>query len=259
MDKKVFTTYSQYYDLLYKDKNYLAETQYIDTLIKSSYKDAHHILELGCGTGLHAMHLAELGYTVHGIDRSETMLRMAIDRQSHFPHHISQKLSFLQGDVRNYECAIHFDVVISLFHVMSYMVQKEDLIQAIHTAKKHLKENGLFIFDCWHGPGVLHDKPTSRTKTFENDTMTVKRTSSPEMEEDKHCVNVSFEVTIQDKKTKEETKLHELHEMRYLFTDELKSLLELNGFVLLHAEEWMTKKTLSEKAWYATYVCKKIN
>lgn len=258
MDKNIFTAYSEYYNLLYQDKDYLAEAYYVNNLITSFSKGAQHIIEMGCGTGLHAGHLASMGYTVHGIDKSETMLQLAIKQQSQFPTHISQKLSFLQGDIRNYECSRHFDIAISLFHVMSYMTHQEDLNMAIGTAKRHLKENGLFIFDCWHGPGVLHEKPTSRTKTFENQYMSITRTSVPEMIKDAHCVDVSFDIVIHDKKNKKNTRLHELHEMRYLFTDELKPLLESHGLALIHAEEWMTKKPLSEKVWNAVYVCKKL-
>ena len=71
MDKKVFETYSQYYDLLYKDKDYKAETDYIISLIKEYHSNTDTILELGCGTGMHASILAENGYKVEGIDLSQ--------------------------------------------------------------------------------------------------------------------------------------------------------------------------------------------
>ncbi|MBL7937685.1 MAG: class I SAM-dependent methyltransferase, partial [Bacteroidia bacterium] len=67
MDKKVFETYSQYYDLLYKDKNYISETDYIVSLIETFNLSTKNILELGCGTGIHASLLAEKGYYVEGI------------------------------------------------------------------------------------------------------------------------------------------------------------------------------------------------
>ena len=40
-----------------------------------------------------------------------------------------------------------YDVVISLFHVMSYQNNNEKILKAFSTAKKHLKANGIFIFD----------------------------------------------------------------------------------------------------------------
>ena len=62
METKVFDAYSNYYDLLYQDKDYVAETEYINSLISSYSKNAESILELGSGTGIHAGLLANIGY-----------------------------------------------------------------------------------------------------------------------------------------------------------------------------------------------------
>ena len=52
--EKVFDGYSRYYDLLYKDKNYKSESEYISSLIKTHSPNAKKVLELGSGTGIHA-------------------------------------------------------------------------------------------------------------------------------------------------------------------------------------------------------------
>lgn len=259
MDKKVFEAYSQYYDLLYNDKDYAKETEYVNSLIKQFSPLTKKILELGCGTGIHAEKLAELDYYVEGIDFSETMLRLAINRQSESERAVSQRLSFLEGDIRSYESALRFDTIISLFHVMSYMITNEDLNKTFITVKKHLKPQGIFIFDCWHGPGVLKDKPTSRTKFFENETVSINRNSRATLLPKENRVDVDFEILIQNKSTNNEIKLHELHSMRYLFIDEIKSIAEINGLEIIHAEEWITKKTLTEDSWNACYVCRNNN
>lgn len=256
MDAKIFEAYSRYYDLLYKDKDYKGETAYAEGLIRRFGRDAKSILELGCGTGIHASLLAEKGYTVQGIDRSETMLRRALERQAALPAAVSEKLSFLQGDARTFASSRSYDAVISLFHVMSYMAENEDLSKTIQTAKKHLNTNGLFIFDCWHGPAVLHDLPVSRTKAFESDAVSIKRVSVPEIFHERNLVDVSFDIVIHDKAAKQDTRLKEVHRMRYLFTEELKSLLDIHGLDMIHAEEWMSGQPLSEKTWNACYVCR---
>ena len=256
MDKKVFEAYSQYYDLLYKDKDYVKETEYVNSLIIQFCPLTKNILELGCGTGIHAKKFAELGYYVEGIDLSETMLRLAIDRQSVSEIAVSERLSFLEGDIRSYESSLRFDTIISLFHVMSYMISNEDLNQTFKTVKKHLKPQGIFIFDCWHGPGVLKDKPTSRSKSFENEIVSISRISKPTLLPNENRVDVDFEILIKNKATTDEIKLHELHSMRYLFIDEIKSIADINGLEIIHAEEWITKNTLTEDSWNACYVCR---
>ena len=51
---KVFEEYSKYYDLLYQDKDYEGEVEYIIDLIEKYAPKTASVLELGCGTGKHA-------------------------------------------------------------------------------------------------------------------------------------------------------------------------------------------------------------
>lgn len=77
----VFNRYSNYYDTLYEDKNYGAECDFIETIFSKFYlAPVKHILDLGCGTGGHAIPLAQRGYHVTGIDRSEEMLKKAEEK-----------------------------------------------------------------------------------------------------------------------------------------------------------------------------------
>ena len=254
---KVFDAYSEYYDLLYNDKNYAAEVDYINSLIQQYANNTNTILELGCGTGLHACLLAKLGYNIHGIDRSKTMLDKAIKRKEGLDKVTIEKISFASGDICHYKNNKTYDTIISLFHVMSYMETNDHLVQAIQTAKVHLNPEGLFIFDCWHGPAVLNDRPVSRTKVFENADMYVKRVSIPKMHPEKNTVDVHFDILMHNKNTNEEIHLQESHKMRYLFQDEIHKLLQSANFSLLHTEEWLTKHALSESTWNACYICKK--
>ena len=66
----VFDEYAEYYDLLYKDKDYVAEANYIDGILQKYATGCQKILELGCGTGKHAELLSHKGYEITGIDMS---------------------------------------------------------------------------------------------------------------------------------------------------------------------------------------------
>ena len=69
--------YSQYYDLLYSDKDYEGEVDYVNTLLRENSNNAKTLLDMGCGTGAHAEIFCDKGYKVHGIDLSEDMLKTA--------------------------------------------------------------------------------------------------------------------------------------------------------------------------------------
>lgn len=73
--------YSRYYDLLYSDKDYIGEVEYVDSLIKANSNNATTLLDMGCGTGKHAELLCDKGYIVHGIDLSQDMLKIAETRR----------------------------------------------------------------------------------------------------------------------------------------------------------------------------------
>ena len=66
---KVFSDYAQYYDLINQQKDYKQEVDYIISILNKFGPNAKHLLELGCGTGLHAINLAEKGYHVRSEER----------------------------------------------------------------------------------------------------------------------------------------------------------------------------------------------
>lgn len=248
----LFKDYSKYYNVLYKDKNYNAETDYVIDLIKQFNPEAHSILNLGCGTGSHDFVFANKGFDITGVDLSQDMIDVANAKKTN-----EQGIEFLQGDMRTLRLNKTMDVVVSLFHVMSYQTTNNDLEAAIKTAFTHLEKDGLFVFDCWYGAGVLTDRPNVRNKTFEDENYLVKRLSTPKMYANENCVDVIFDVNIVDKKTQQQFELNEVHKMRYLFLPEIIYFFNSNGFELLLSEEWLTKKELTYNSWNATFVAQK--
>jgi SAM-dependent methyltransferase len=250
----VFNNYARYYDLLYKDKDYGAEATYIHTLIQQHAPNANSILELGCGTGVHATLLAERGYTLHGVDMSAEMLETAKARLLNRPRDLSEYVSFSQGDIRTIRIKKKFDTVVSLFHVMSYQTTNEGLLASFATAKHHLKPGGIFIFDCWYGPAVLSEKPAVRVKRLEDEQVVVTRIAEPVMHVTKNIVDVNYHVFIKNKSTGTVEELHEVHSMRYLFSPEIDILLPQLQLKLLASFEWMSGREPGVDTWGVCFV-----
>lgn len=254
----VFGNYAKYYDLLYADKAYDKEVEYIHTLIQNHAPKTRTLLELGCGTGIHAIALAEHGYSVDGIDISQEMLTEANARLSELPPKQAGQLSFTQGDVRTYKSKKTYDSVISLFHIVSYQITNDDLKQMFQTAARHCNPDGVFIFDVWYGPAVLTQRPELRAKELENEAIKVVRVARPVHYPTENRVDVNYEIIIFDKKTTAMEELFETHPMRYLFTPELKLLLTDAGFELLTSEEWLTGNDPGFDTWGVTFVTRKV-
>jgi SAM-dependent methyltransferase len=250
----VFGNYARYYDLLYHDKDYIGETQFIHKLIQSNAPDAKTILELGCGTGNHAMLLAKEGYSVHGVDMSPEMLQGAEERCSRLPQELAAKLQFTQGDIRQVRIDDKFDVVLSLFHVISYQTTNEDLLAAFETAKIHLKPGGILIFDVWYGPTVLSEPPTVRVKRLEDDRIQVTRIAEPKIYPTENWVDVNYQVFIRDRSSNAVEEVTETHRMRYLFTPEIELFLQAAGMQSIASGEWMSDREASFDTWGVYFV-----
>lgn len=246
---RVFDIYARYYDLMYRDKDYVAEAEYVASRIREHAPQAKRILELGCGTGAHAEHLARMGYTIHGVDLSEAMLARAEARKASLPPEVAARLSFSLGDVRTVRKGETNDVVISLFHVMSYQTTNADLEAAFRTAAVHLKPGGLFLFDFWYGPAVLTQKPEVRVKRLEDDKIKVTRIAEPVMHVNENVVDVNYTVFIELKATGEVEQVSETHRMRYLFLPELSYFANLKTWTDFKCLGWMRLDKLREDDW----------
>jgi len=251
----VFGAYSRYYNLLYRDKDYAGEARYVGSLIRKHLPDAMSILDLGCGTGRHDLLLAGMGYEVTGVDRSEEMLAIATaQRTSHNGH--PSTLNFVNGDIRTVRLGTSFDVVISLFHVLSYQITNDDLETAFATARAHLKPGGIFIFDCWYGPAVLTDRPVVRVKRLEDETTSVVRIAKPVLYPNENLVDVNYQVFVKDRTTGVVEDLRETHRMRYLFLPELEQFMAMNNLCMVEHAEWMTGKEPGLDTWGVCFVAR---
>lgn len=248
----VFNEYAHYYDLLYKDKDYVSEAEYIDSLIKKYNGKTKKILDLGCGTGKHAELLSQKGYKVHGIDMSEGMLQEAQKRAE-----CNARLSFSLSNIQEFDLQENYDTVTALFHVMSYQTTDEALKKVLKNVHKHLNKDGVFIFDCWYGPAVLSEKPELRVKRLENKNIRVTRIAEPLLRENENIVEVNYDVFVQNKETKQIKEIKETHIMRYLFKQEIMKISYECGFTYVDEFEFMTNQMLNKETWGSCFVVRK--
>jgi SAM-dependent methyltransferase len=254
----VFEAYSQYYDLLYRDKDYAGEADYIRNLIERERPGSQTLLDLGCGTGRHDFLLSERGFAVTGVDLSPDMLKIANAERSKrlaaAPTSPSPPPQFTLGDLRSVRLGQRFDVVVSLFHVMSYQSSNEDLLAALRTLREHAQPGGLVLFDAWYGPAVLSSRPSVRVKRLKSDGCDVTRLAEPVLYPNENLVDVNYQIIIRDRTTQLTEEVHETHRMRYLFVPEVKQMLEGVGLRLDRSCEFATDAELSFGTWSALFI-----
>ncbi|MBO9673052.1 MAG: class I SAM-dependent methyltransferase [Sphingobacteriaceae bacterium] len=245
-----FKLYSQYYDLLYKDKPYQAETDYLVALIQYYHSTAKNILELGSGTGKHARLLAAKGFQIVGLERSPSMVEIANGTAN-------ENVSFQVADISSFEINQSFDVALSLFHVISYLTDNQSLINTFNHTRQHLHKGGLFIFDVWHSPAVYAQKPEQRIKTLKSDDIEVVRRASPVIYAEHNIVEVNYTIETRNLHSGESTIIEEKHPMRHFSKPEIELLAFATGFEVLHSEEFLSKVPPSAKTWGVCYILRK--
>ncbi len=253
----VFKAYADIYDTLYQDKNYEKECDFLEeTFHHFASEGVKSILDMGCGTGGHAIPLAERGYEVFGIDRSERMLSVAREKMDDAG--LSGKVQFKTADVRDCVIGETFDAVIAMFAVLSYQVSNDDLFSVIKTARSHLRPGGLFVCDFWYGPAVLNQRPEERVKSVRENDDRIMRIVKPEVFTQKNVVDVYYDI-LRLRGDRLIDDINEKHSMRFIFKPEIEFFLRQAGFVLSHFCSFLElEREATEETWNVTAISRAI-
>jgi len=142
----LFENYAQKYDNEPFTQGTLGECDFIEKEI--NFNKSLNILDVGCGTGRHAVELAKRGYTVTGIDLSENQLASAKQKAEK----LNIEIDFQQHDARYLPFNNTFDLVIMLceggFSLMETDEMNFDILKGV---TRSLKASGQFIFTTLNG------------------------------------------------------------------------------------------------------------
>lgn len=254
----VFSDYASYYDLLYKDKDYVSEVEFINRIIKKYSSNANTILELGCGTGKHASLFAEHDYNVVGVECSAEMLNIAQIRAKNHSEALQSKMNFIYGDARTINLSNRFDIVTALFHVVCYQNRIDHLIEFFRNVSNHLHPEGIFIFDYWYGPTVITELPSVKVKRIRNNDLEITRIAEPLLDLNNNRVDVNYSIFVKDLKKNSHYEFSENHKMRYLFLSDIEYIAKMHGFSILNTSAWLTDDEPSNRTWSVYTVLKKV-
>ena len=168
----MFSKSAQYYDEIYAsvDKDYAAEAAKTHMLIQK-YKQSKgkSLLDVACGTGVHAGYLSKY-YQVEGLDLDSEMV--AVAKKKH------PKIRFHQGDMVDFDLGRQFDVVVCLFSSIGYVKTKSRLQKAIRTMARHLLPGGVLVIEPWFSPKQWHPGRASMTQVNKPDLKIVRMSYS---------------------------------------------------------------------------------
>jgi len=247
--------YAEHYDQLYAEKSYDRECDLIEAaILRHGNGRPTTLLDVGCGTGGHAIALTKREYDVTGVDLSPHMLEHARSKAISLPP--SRQPTWLCGDAKTFDAGKQFDVAIMMFAVVGYLTENEDVITSLENIRRHLKPGSLFICDFWYGPSVLAVRPTDRIRVLDLPCKQVIRVANTNLNPAQHTADVSFRLwTIEADRLVSQTT--EMHRLRYYFPQEFALLLSQSRFTLQSISAFPTlDEPLTEQTWNAFVVAK---
>src|SRR6266511_2362312 len=159
MAASLFDRIAEYYDVLHQDVDYAAECTLLEiTFARFLHRQPASILDLGCGTGSHALILAQRGYQVTGIDASAGMLRVARGKARG-----RRNPAFVRADMRRFDLGRTFDAIVSMDGAYTHLLTERDLLAHLRTVRRHLRPGGAYAFEFaqalkkeTEGPGWIY-------------------------------------------------------------------------------------------------------
>jgi SAM-dependent methyltransferase len=219
-------SYADAYDAIYADKDYAGECDLVETVLRRHHVGVPaRILDLGCGTGRHAVELARRGHQLVGVDRSADMIALAERRSAEAGVAVRWEV----GDVRSVSVGGVFDAALLMFAVLGYQTSDADALAVLRNARRHLRDGGVLVLDVWYGVAVQREGPSDRMKVLDGDGREILRAVSSTLVPEHEVIDVRIRTWSIERETVR-SRSDEVHRVRYFFPEGLRGLLGGAGF-----------------------------
>jgi SAM-dependent methyltransferase len=231
---RVYEKMATYYDLLYRQLvDYDGDCDFLEEIFrKHSAKRVKSILDIGSGTGSHAIILARRGYHVVGIDRSSQMLALAKKKKID----PSSTPEFRSMDMRNIKLREKFDAAVVMFGGFGYLIENEDVDRFLNSVGKSIP-NGLLVFEFWQnsaifpaGASALGHRDWDREEDEQNHLLVI-RLNTSKYDAQTNLLSVNFDFYVVDANSKLLVdNFSETHVVRTYSISEVRHQVEKNGY-----------------------------
>ncbi len=162
-----YSAFARYYDELTANIDYKKRAEYFHAIIQK-YKTTKDsiLLDLACGTGSISQEMARLGYDVIGVDNSDEMLGMAIEKK--FDSGLD--IQYLCQDMRKLDMFGTVDITVCALDSINHLSSPDDVRKVFGNVAFFSEVGGLFIFDVntlYKHRDILADN----TFTYETDSV----------------------------------------------------------------------------------------
>lgn len=232
-----------YDDLIGQDYSKWAD--YMEEIFKRYNAKPELIADLACGTGGLTTELAKRGYDMIGIDLSQDMLSVAMEKSE------GLNIQYLCQNMTDFELYGTVDAIICTLDAVNYLTSPKQLLKTFRWVKNYLNPDGLFIFDI-NTEYKLKTVLGNNKFIYDNDDIfyTWENSYSPKSKISTQCL--TFFVGEDDVYSR----VDEVHRQRAYSTKEIEKALAGSGLTLMDKFKVLTFDKPSSKCEKTLFVAK---
>lgn len=236
---EAYTGFAEVYDIFMDNIDYQIWTDYLISLLKEQGIEDGLVLDLGCGTGNVTERLAMAGYDMTGIDMSEDMLNIAIEKREVSGHDIL----YLCQEMQEFELYGTVRAVVSICDCINYVTEREAVVQTFRLVNNYLDPEGIFIFDMntsYKYRQLLADNTFAETRDnscfiWEN-----------YYDEEEKVNEYALTLFIEDKEGRKYDRYEEYHYQRAYEIEEMIQMIKESGLEFLKVYDAFTREAPKE-------------
>ena len=241
-----YRIFSQFYDNLTFNVDYEKRADYIQSVLSLWGHEPGLALDLACGTGSLTIALKERGWDIFGIDGSQDMLSVAMDKA--YDKELS--MLFLCQQMEHLDLYGTIDTCVCTLDSLNHIVEKDKLQAAFDRVALFMNPEGMFVFDV---NTVYKHRMILGNNTFIYDTDEVYCVWQNSLKENNI---ISIELDMFEREGNLYTRHTERFKERAYEIDELKEMLTNAGFETLAVYRDMTDEPLKEDSDRAVFVAR---
>lgn len=238
---EAYTGFAQVYDKFMDNIDYEQWCNYLIKLLKEygvNNTSENIVLDLGCGTGNITQLLSKAGYDMIGVDYSQEMLNIAMDKRDS-----DESILYLLQDMREFELYGTVAAVVSVCDSINYITEYEDLVQVFKLVNNYLDPGGIFVFDL----KTRHNFSSIGESVIAEDRDDCSFIWDNYFDEEENINEYQLSLFVKDDDGKYD-KFTELHYQRAYLLEEIKEAIKEAGLQFVTAYNAFTKEKADEES-----------
>lgn len=236
-----YTGFAEVYDTFMDNIPYEEWAEYLIGLLKEYKVNDGLVLDLGCGTGNMTALLDAAGYDMIGVDNSEEMLEIAMEKRERS----GQNILYLLQDMREFELYGTVRAIVSICDSINYILEEDELLEVFRLVNNYLDPKGTFIFDfntVYKYREVLGERTIAESRedcSFIWDNY---------FYEEEQINEYELNLFVKDKESDFYHRYQEVHHQRAYNLETIKALILQSGLEYVTAYDAFTKDAPTEQS-----------